>query len=331
MLIVRLAGAFAVERDGRAVAAVDVGSRKARTVLKLLAVNRTRRVTVDQITAVLWPGRPPQRPADNVASLVSRLRAALGAGVIAGDRDGYRLGGPDAVVVDLDTAAAHLAEARRRAEPALAVAAAQSALAVLGDGAALVDEAYADWAEPARTEAQTLVRGARQTAAESALELGDPATTRELAEALVAADPYDEAGYRLLMRAESALGRPARALAEYEVLRSRLATDFGVDPAPPTRAVHLAILRERPAENEHETGNEPPAAVPGRDSTLAGRDVETARLAAAWTRAAAGEPGLVLIAGEAGIGKTRLAAEVTALAAGTSGTVLAETSNAADT
>src|SRR5438552_10537555 len=178
MLIVRLAGTFAVERDGRAVAAVDVGSRKARTVLKLLAVNRTRRVTLDQITAVLWPGRPPQRPADNVASLVSRLRAALGVGVIVGDREGYQLGGPDAVVVDLDTAAAHLAEARRRAEPALAAAAAQSALAVLGDGIALADEAYADWAEPARADARELIRAARQTAAEAALELDDPAMTR---------------------------------------------------------------------------------------------------------------------------------------------------------
>src|SRR5689334_8432002 len=166
MLIVRLAGPFTVERDGRPVAAIDVGSRKARTVLKLLAVNRTRRVTVDQLSAVLWPGRPPQRPADNVASLISRLRATFGAGVIVGDRDGYQLGGPDAVAVDLDVAAAHLAEARRRAaggEPALVVAAAQSALAELaaGDGGdsgsvgggALADEPYADWAEPARTEA----------------------------------------------------------------------------------------------------------------------------------------------------------------------------------
>ena len=328
MLIVRLAGPFTVERDGRPVAAIDVGSRKARTVLKLLVVNRTRRVTVDQLSDVLWPGRPPQRPADNVASLVSRLRATLGAGVIAGDRDGYQLGGPDVVTVDLDVAAAHLAEARRRAagdEPALAVAAAQSALAELapvaaGDEVALADDPYADWAEPARTEAGDLVCAAREAAADAALAVDDPATARDLAEALVAADPYDEAGYRLLMRAETALGRPGRALAEYEVLRGRLAADFGVDPAPQTRAVHLAILQEQPAGGSDEITK--PMAARGRGSLLAGRDAEVARLSEAWSRAAAGEPGLVLITGEAGIGKTRLAAELTALAAGTGGTVL---------
>jgi DNA-binding SARP family transcriptional activator/tetratricopeptide (TPR) repeat protein len=329
MLVVRLAGPFTVERDGRPVAGVDVGSRKARTVLKLLAVNRTRLVTVDQLSAVLWPGRPPQRPADNVASLVSRLRATFGAGLIAGDRDGYQLGGPEVVTVDLDVAAAHLAEARRRAagdEPALAVAAAQSALHALsaGDEPALADEPYADWAEPARTEAGNLVCAAREAAAEAALALDDPTTARDLAEALVADDPYDEAGYRLLMRAEVALGRPGRALAEYEVLRDRLATDFGVDPAPQTREVHLAILRERPA------GPDKAAAETSMGSTLAGRDHELARLAAAWSRAVTGEPGLILIAGEAGIGKTRLAAELTALAAGTGGMVLSARSYEAE-
>ncbi len=173
-----------------------------------------------------------------------------------------------------------------------------------------------DWAEPARAEAGELARGARRAAAEAALALDDPAAARDLADALVGADPYDEAAYRLLMRAEAALGRSARALAEYEVLRDRLATDFGVDPAPRTRDVHVAILREQPISRTR------PSRERRQRPTLAGRDAEVDRLAAAWSRAATGEPGLILIAGEAGIGKTRLAAELTALAAGTGGAVL---------
>ena len=39
---------------------------------------------------------------------------------------------------------------------------------------------------------------------------------------------------------------------------------------------------------------------------LVGRDAEVARLRAAIERAVAGQPATVLVAGEAGIGKTRL-------------------------
>ncbi|HEX5406724.1 MAG TPA: winged helix-turn-helix domain-containing protein [Pseudonocardiaceae bacterium] len=73
---IRLAGSFAVARDGTADSGLD--SRKARRLLTLLAVNSERRVPVDRIVDVLWSDNPPRRPADNVATLVSRLRAALG-------------------------------------------------------------------------------------------------------------------------------------------------------------------------------------------------------------------------------------------------------------
>jgi DNA-binding SARP family transcriptional activator len=45
------------------------------------------------------------------------------------------------------------------------------------------------------------------------------------------------------MRADHAAGEPARALQTYERLRTTLATELGVDPAPATRAVHMTILR----------------------------------------------------------------------------------------
>src|ERR687889_149410 len=52
------------------------------------------------------------------------------------------------------------------------------------------------------------------------------------------------------------------------------------------------------------------------DGTLIGRDEARARLAAAVDAARAGHGSLVLVAGEAGVGKTRLVEEVVAAAPG---------------
>ena len=110
-LRIRLLGTFAVERDGVALPVAEVGSRKARTVLKILAAHRGRTVSMHSLVASLWGDASPADAAANVATLVSRLRAALGAGVIDGSRTGYRLLTGSSVVVDLDEAAGLVAEA----------------------------------------------------------------------------------------------------------------------------------------------------------------------------------------------------------------------------
>jgi DNA-binding SARP family transcriptional activator len=337
----RLAGAFAIgfaeappigsrlgPTDARA-EAPPIGSRKARTLLKLLAVHRVKQVPVDRILDVLWGDDPPRRPEDNVASLVSRLRARFGAEIVTGGREGYRLGRPPAVVVDLDVAATDLAEASGRlaaGEPALAAVVAGRVLELLGTGEALPEDRDADWAAPARAEAAELTRRTRHLAAAAALAAGDAENARALAAAAIASDAYDEAAYRLLMRADVALAEPARALAAYERLRAALADEFGTDPAPETRSVHLGILREdRPTPPVPEAARTTVTA-PG----LAGRAAETGRLAEAWRAASVGGPGLVLITGEAGIGKTRLADEAVRLARHTGGTVLSARCYAAE-
>jgi DNA-binding SARP family transcriptional activator/tetratricopeptide (TPR) repeat protein len=348
----RLAGAFAVMRDGTELPAGQVGSRKSRTLLKLLAVERPALVSVDRIVEVLWDSRPPAAPEQNVATLISRLRAALGAGVIQGGREGYRLAGHPGVDVDLDVAARYCDHAERtvRTAAAVALAAAERALGLLSAGTALAEEPYAAWADPAREELRRLLRRARLTAAEAALATGDAPAAAGHAEAAMCAEPLDEAAHRWYMSAAAAGGEQAKALAAYAALSERLADQLGTDPAPQTRELHLAILREEPADPAGD-GRGPAAASPGaadaapagagralaagsradRTATpvpgrgragagvpglgraaaagpaLAGRDAEIGTLRAAWHAAAGGQPGLVMIVGEAGIGKTALA------------------------
>jgi DNA-binding SARP family transcriptional activator/tetratricopeptide (TPR) repeat protein len=351
----RLAGTFVVVRDGTALADGEVGSRKARTLLKLLAVERPGLVPADRIIGVLWPGRPPAAAEQNVASLVSRLRGTLGPAAIGGNRQGYRLAGREQVEVDLDTAARDCDLAERllagavgeqgaadravaaddggEAGPAgssgpagRALAAAERVLGLLAAGTALADEPYAAWGDPARDEVRELLRRARLAAAEAALATGDPRRASRHASAAMAADPLDEAAHRWYMSASAAAGEPARALSAYAALSERLSDELGTGPAAQTRQLHLAILDGQPAPATPaptpDGPQRPAPPVAAGPAVLAGRDAELAVLRAAWQAAEKGEPGLVVIAGEAGIGKTTLAERLAAEAAEAGATVL---------
>ncbi|MGP4103071.1 BTAD domain-containing putative transcriptional regulator [Nonomuraea sp. KM90] len=267
-VLIRLAGCFSVERNGVPYPRGAVGG-KARRLLKLLAAERNGTLAADRVAEELWPGGGPKRPVQNVATLVSRLRGALGSGIVTGGRTGYRLGRPPGVRVDLDLAAGLLGEAEgclAAGEPVLAGSAAGRALELLHDGVVLACEPDARWVAAVREEAAGLVRRARHAAAGAGLHgaglhgagphgAGPHGAgvngamfekARRVAEAAVRADPFDEVAYRLLMRAHVAAGEPAKALLAYERLRHRLAAELGTDPAAETRAVHVAILREEP-------------------------------------------------------------------------------------
>src|SRR6266496_797826 len=233
-LELRLAGTFRVVRDCTELTDGEIGNRKSRTLLKLLAVERPGLVPVDRMVEVLWPNGRPAAPEQHVATLVSRLRAALGADLIRGGRGGYRLAAGPGVVVDLDAAAGFCEQAEAKLGPAAAVAlaAAERAHELLSAGTAIGDEPYADWADPAREQVRELLRRVRLAAAEAALATGNPRLAAGYAEAAIAADPLDEAAHRWYMSAWVAAGEQAKALAAYEALRQRLSRDLGADPAP---------------------------------------------------------------------------------------------------
>ena len=314
---IRLCSALTVEHAGVTLTGHDLGSRKARTLFALLAAERGRLVPLDRITAALWPATPPHHPAANVATLVSRTRARLGAEVIIGGGSSYGLA--TGCPTDLDEAAALTDEAGARSragEPALAGASARRALDLLGPGPALPDEGDADWVVRVRQEADALRQAARHLLAEAATST-DPSEAAAAAAEAAAVDPYDERALRDLMRARVAEGSPAAALAAYGELAARLREDLGVDPSTPTTRLHLAILREEPLPLEH---SRPVSSA--RRPSLVGREVEVAALDRSWAAAGARSGGLVLLEGQGGIGKTRLLDAVADLAESSGGLVL---------
>ncbi|HYN72152.1 MAG TPA: BTAD domain-containing putative transcriptional regulator [Nakamurella sp.] len=287
----RVLGEFSV--DGLEPAAL--GSRKARTVLRLLTLGRGGFVPGHAIIDALWGERPPSKPADQLSVLVSRLRAVLGRERLEHGDNGYRL---HYDWLDADELTALSAEVQRRLADGNARGAATAASAALSliRGEVRSDGDLGDWAEAELAGLERLVISSRRVAASALAAAGNWLQASDLAAAAVERDPYDEDSLRLLMRVNVAGGRVGAALAAYARVRQRLAEELGADPSPATASLHAAILRGELAG--------PVPEVAGW--TLVGRDGERDRLDAAAARSHDGRVQLVIVEGEAGIGKTSL-------------------------
>ncbi|HEX5289291.1 MAG TPA: BTAD domain-containing putative transcriptional regulator [Streptosporangiaceae bacterium] len=291
-LAVRVLGDFGV--DG--IEPQALGSRKARLALQLIALGAGQAVPAAVLIDALWDTVPPARPEDQLAVLMSRLRTVLGRDRIEHRDQGYLLHCDWLDATELAVLAREM-QARREAGHVMgAVAAARVALSLIrGDGPQPLP---GEWAQLRQAELSRLTGRARLVAAAALLEAGDWMAAADAAAAAAERDPYDEAALRLLLRAHLMGGRVAGALSLYASARERMADELGTDPSPETTALYTAILRGEL------TGPGPAASGPA-GPLLVGRDDELAYLEAVAARAREAIE-VVVVDGEAGIGKTTL-------------------------
>jgi len=318
--VVRLCGPLAARVDDRDVTA-GLPGRQGRLLLAYLAVNRDRACPRSELIDVLWPEEPPAAADAALSALLSKLRRALGGGALSG-RSELQLTLDEPVWIDVEEAAA----TARRAEGALhdgdwsaAAAAARDALAASGGD--FLPDCDGPWLHEQRWTLDGLRVRALEVLADASLRAGAPAEAADAARSAVALAPFRESAHRLLMEAHEAEGNPAEALRAFEVLRRLLREELGTAPGPETMAVHERLLHGRAPVARRAAWPGAVLAIPARRwparldaargrHAFVGRAAEASLLHDAWREAAGGDRGLVVLAGEAGIGKTRLAAEL---------------------
>ncbi|SHH33426.1 ATP-binding protein [Geodermatophilus nigrescens] len=292
MLVVRVLGGLALEHAGEPLE--PPGSRRARELLALLAVTPGR-CSRGLLAARMWPDVPEAGARTGLRGALAELRRGLGphAAVVQAGRDDVGLD-PAAVRVDLRGFRA-AADAGRWAE------------ALAWDRGTLLPGLEAEWAEEVRAEhARSLLRVLAEAAAghEAAGRLREAA---ELAARRVRADPLSEQAGRELVRLLAAAGDRAAALDAGRALAERLQRELGVPPDRETAALLDGLRRARaaPAGDDAVSGPTAPALGDLAPAEFVGRDGPLAAVRAARR---APLPAMVLVRGEAGIGKTALAA-----------------------
>ena len=287
--MIRLFGALEVEDDARMLGARDLGGARPKQVLEILLAARGHHVSTDRLADLLWGAEQPRDPPGSLQTFVSVLRRRLAADrdrareLVITETEAYRFA-TDLVELDLDCfdqlleRSAHepTHAARRSLERALAL--------VRGD--VLEDEPYALWAQELRGTYRGRVLGAHLEAADAALAEFDYGAALAHAEAAAALDRFSERAQRTAMLALYALGRQHDALATYREFRARLDRELGLEPTSETRMLETAILRQQEIQS------------------LLPRAIQPTQ------RALAGSFALVLVEGEAGLGKTRLLDEI---------------------
>ncbi|TNC22396.1 BTAD domain-containing putative transcriptional regulator [Amycolatopsis alkalitolerans] len=280
--------------DGTGIA---VGGPRPRALLALLLLETGRIVGTDRLIDELYGEEPPGGAANALQAQVSRLRRGLGVAIELHPA-GYRLA-VEPEDVDVHRFARLARDGRRKlddGEPAEAARLLRDALA-LWRGAALAD-VDAPFAEPHAARLTEARLTALEDRAEAELTLGEADELIGELQALAKEHPLRERTRGLLMRALTASGRQAEALAVFEDTRRILADELGADPSPGLAAAHLAALRAEPLRT---TG------VPAQLTSFVGRESELERITGLLAEAR-----LVTLTGPGGAGKTRLAIEASA-------------------
>src|SRR5947209_10747279 len=173
--------------------------------------------------------------------------------------------------------------------------------------------AFDDWARSQREYWHLHMSEIFDRLSKLQFEAGELAPAIETVNRWLVLAPLHEEAYQRLMRLHFAAGDRCAALHAYDVCRARLSTDMQTEPTPETVALASRMRAVAPPRRKeaHALHTTPGAFSPALllDRPFLGRTTELRLLIKAYHTAQRGQTQVVLLEGEAGIGKTRLAKE----------------------
>ncbi len=291
----------------------DLGPARARSILVMLLLTPRAVVPVETLIDRLWESRPPSKARESLSVYIARLRASLRQAVGSEVRLVGRAGG---YLLDVEPEAIDVHQFRRLRRQADALAASgdyDHAAGLLRDADALWrGQALAgiagDWVARMRDALEEERRAAILERVTCELELGQHTDLVSELRLLLARYPLDETLVAHQMTALYRSGRQADALSLYRETRSRLVEEQGTEPGLMLSELHQRILAcdaglaVRPA-SQRPVAAAPPDTLPPETTEFVGRDDELRLL----TGEHGNRPGIVIIEGMPGVGKTTLA------------------------
>ena len=318
-LRVWLLGGFRVRVGSRDIDPAAWRLRKARSLVKLLALSPGGRLHREQVLEFLWPHLDPDAASNNFRKTLHVVRRTLDPAA-AGDSARYcrvhddivSLAAPGAVWIDVDAFTAAATAARKGGEPA-----AYRAALELYAGDLLPEDQYEEWSSGRRESLhQDWLRLLSDLAALYESQR-DEARAIETLQLLVSRDAGREDAHRSLMRLYALTGQRPQALRQYQLLKESLSREFEAEPDEASRRLHEdiqagrfpqpgspAVKPARPAVDFRATGR---TNLPLQLTSFVGRARELAELRNSMT-----DGRQLTLTGAGGVGKTRLALEVAA-------------------
>ncbi|HEY3724428.1 MAG TPA: BTAD domain-containing putative transcriptional regulator, partial [Acidimicrobiia bacterium] len=293
---------------------VAVTRPKSRGLLGLLLARANHPVSGEQLVEELWSGRPPSSARGALRVHATHLRHALAAADdgtrpdrLTAGAAGYRL-----AVSTEEMDALAFERAFRTAREAADAGASHEVRELLGGALSWWRGIpYADLTDfaPLAAEAVRLAEvraSALELLADAFLALGRPEDAVDLLTGPVHDDPVRESFTERLMLALYRSGRAFDALRAFSRLREALDEQLAVEPGPAVRRLEESIVVRRP-ELDLADASKRPTTVSVLDALpIVGRRREIAAIERAWDHLDDARPGLVLVSGPAGIGKTTL-------------------------
>lgn len=286
---------------------------KSQSLLAYLIYHRHLPQSRERLADLFWADRPASRARHSLATALWHIRRCLPKeAYILSDTHTVQFDPQADLWLDVDRFESEIA---RNDVPHL-----ESAVALYcGD---FLAGFYDDWIINERYRLEALFSDALGRLMTGQEANGEYEAALSTALRLLQYDPLREDAHRLAMRAYCRLGQRNAALEQYRRCREIVRQELCAEPMIETSDLYRAILAGRfpvgrardflfsqaaTAELLAPAGRNPlDALVPSR---LMGRVQEMAFLEQCWQRAKVGRGGMVLISGEAGVGKTRLAGE----------------------